>query len=329
MKKLLIICGPTATGKTDLGILLSKKLDGEIVSADSRQVYKGMDIISGKDISDNSKLVNQNSKLKIKNYILDVGFRLKDGIPIWLVDIVEPNYLFNVGEYSLFARKVITDIWSRKKLPVVVGGSGLYIKSIIEPLESMIIPPNKILRKSLDGLAVDILQKKLIKVDGDRFEKMNESDRANPRRLIRAIEIFYWRKNNSSKIDPQHFAVDSILLIGLKATNKILFERIDKRVEKRIKEGVLSEVKNLIDKKYSSYLNSLSATGFESLSEFIYGKENLTDAVRTWKSREKEYAKRQMVWFNKDKRIIWFDIAKKDYLGGIEDIIRKWYNANC
>src|SRR3989338_4426614 len=151
MNKLLIICGPTAIGKTELGIFLSRKFNGEIVSADSRQVYKGMDIITGKDLPVNSKFeIAQwapNSKLRVENQKLSVGYRLKDDIPIWLVDIVTPDYIFNVGEYALLVQKIIIDIWSRGKLPVVVGGTGFYIRAIIERIDTVIIPPDKSLRR--------------------------------------------------------------------------------------------------------------------------------------------------------------------------------------
>lgn len=326
MNKLLVICGPTAAGKTDLGVYLAKKFNGEIISADSRQVYKGMDIITGKDLSKDSKLEIQNSKLNIDNKC-DVGFRKKEDIPVWLVDIVEPNYPFNVGEYCQMARKVSEYIWSRNKLVIIVGGSGLYIKSIIEPLKTVIIPPNNKLRKLLDKETVDSLQEKLKTIDLKKLEKMNNSDRANPRRLIRAIEITQWEESNPYMIQPDKPKIDSILKIGLKSPNKILFDRIDKRIEQRMREGVIEEVKKLIEKKYPPYLNSVTTTGFEDLNEYLKGKESLNEAVNRWKFKEKEYAKRQITWFKKDKKISWFDTAEKDYRNEIEKLVGKWYTS--
>ena len=158
--KLLIIIGPTATGKTDLAIHLAQKYHGEIVSADSRHVYQGMDIGTGKDIDEKSKLKTpclsgrqENSKLQ-KNKKFSIGYRSKEGIPIWLVDIVPPDYQFNLGEYFKIAQQIIKDIWERKKLPIVVGGTGLYIKALLKPLTLIAIPPDADLRKQLNKLSL-------------------------------------------------------------------------------------------------------------------------------------------------------------------------------
>ena len=147
MARLLIICGPTATGKTALAIEIAQKYHGEIVSADSRQVYEGMDIGTGKDIPKNSKFQISNIKLNEKFNTCNIGFREKEGIPIWLVDVVEPDYQFNVGEYRNLARIVIQDIWNRGKLPIVVGGTGFYIHSIQSNAEFIDIPPDPKLRE--------------------------------------------------------------------------------------------------------------------------------------------------------------------------------------
>lgn len=330
MNKLLFICGPTATGKTDVGIKLAKTFTGEIVSADSRQVYRGMDVVTGKDLPASSKLKCQNSKLNINNEKLSVGFRVKEEIPIWLVDIVDPDYPFNVGEYSILAHKVIRDIWLREKLPIVVGGTGLYIKSIIEPFTGIIIPPNKKLRRQLEGQPKEVLQQKLIDVDSNRWEKMNHSDRNNPRRLIRAIEIVLWKKNNSFKFSVSNlFRPDLVLMIGLNTSfKKTLYQRIDERVEKRLKEEAPEEVINLISKRYSWFLPSLTASGAKQLKEFIEGKETLFEACNRWKFAEHAYARRQITWFKKDKRIHWFDITQDEYLHSIEELVRKWYTSD-
>ena len=209
MKQLLIICGPTATGKTALALHLAKKFGGELISADSRQVYRGMDIGTGKDIDQKSKIKNQNEKLNpsftsplIKgrrggvNKKFTVGFRNKDEVPIWLVDIVEPDYVFNVGEFKQLAEAVIQDIWQRGKLPIIVGGTGLYVRALLRPWDGIFIPPNASLRQKLDKLTVEELQTELKKNTSEKFESMNHSDRFNPRRLVRAIEVEEWKKQN-------------------------------------------------------------------------------------------------------------------------------------
>ena len=304
MNKLLIVCGPTATGKTDLGIYLAKKFDGEIVSADSRHVYKGLDIITGKDLP-------------------------KSDIPIWLVDIVTPDYPFNVGEYAVLAHKIINNIWSRKKLPVIVGGTGFYIKSITDKIETVIIPPNKLLRRDIEKYTKEKLQQELIKTDYQRWKKMNVSDRENPRRLIRAVEIALYYQNNKNNLTRllNPLPIDSKLMIGLTNPLQFLFKKIDERVENRIKKGAVKEVKELLGKNYSRFLPALSSTGFKPLSEFIQGRESLADAVKSWKFQEHEYARRQMTWFRKDERIRWFGISEKRYINKIEDKVREWYTS--
>lgn len=331
MDKLLVICGPTATGKTDLGVRLAKKFDGEIVSADSRQVYKGLDIVTGKDIPENSKFkIAQrapDSKLNITNNELEVGYRLKDDIPVWLVDIVAPSYPFSAGEYGVFAQKVITDIWARNKLPIVIGGTGFYIRSIIDPFDTYMIPPNKILRKILESLSLEALQKKLQEEDGEKWEKMNESDRKNPRRLIRAIEVADWRKKYSQRFSlPKLIDLDDILMVGLKTDFRyILRQRIEKRVKARINKGAIDEVKKLAEKKYSWFLPAFTATGAIELKKFLDKEQTLGEAIKSWQYREIAYAKKQITWFKKDKRIQWFDISDYDWQERIEETVAKWY----
>lgn len=326
MHRLLIICGPTATGKTDLGIHLAKQFNGEIISADSRQVYKGLDIITGKDIDKNSELKIKNSELGIQNDKLSVGFREKDGIPIWLVDIVSPNYPFNVGEFGFIGQKVLVDIRSRGKLPIVVGGTGLYINAIKDPLVQMFIPPNKALRRKLMTATREQLQEQLMREDSKKSEAMNESDRNNPRRLIRAIEIAFWKKKKIPlTLTLPTFTKDSLLSIGLRSSKIMIWKRIDERIEKRIENGVIDEVNNILSKGYTSYLPAMTSTGIAKLKEYIEGRENLTEAIKSWRFQERNYAQRQMIWFKKNKDIMWFDIQDNDYMMQIEKLVSAWY----
>jgi tRNA dimethylallyltransferase len=350
MNKLLVICGPTATGKTDLAIKLAKKFSGEIVSADSRQVYKGMDVITGKDIPRKSELRIMNSRLsgihdaviaqnsqtasgqelRIDNDKFSVGYRLKEDIPIWLVDIVEPDYTFNVGEYKKLADKVIDNIRSRNLLPIIVGGTGLYIKALTVVLDFLIIPPNKVLRKELSQLGKGELGERLRDIDSHRWERMNESDRLNPRRLIRAIEISQALMNKNISADIyRNRSKDNILMIGLGIpTKQKLYELIDTRVEERLKGGVLAEVEYFFNKHYDLTLPALSATGFKPLLQYIERTVSLDHALRGWKFIEHGYARRQLTWFRRDKRIHWFDVTLENYRGEIEDTVRKWYTEN-
>lgn len=333
-KKLLIICGPTATGKTSLGIKLAKKFQGEIISADSRQVYKGMDVGTGKDLPENSKLIlpvlrtgkTQNSKQNIDKKFT-VGCRLKNKIPIWLVDIVDPSYQFNVGEFQRLAKMVIDDIFSRGKLVILVGGTGLYIKSVLEPLSLMQIPPNLKLRKYLDNKTREELAAQLQEIDPVKWKIMNYSDRLNSRRLIRAIEIAQYTESLKVKIlkKPDHYQV---LIIGLDASKKLLEKRINQRVLKRANSGMDREIRRLIDSGFNWDNSILASTiGYREWKNYHQGLAKMEDSIKAWQKAEQDYAKRQMVWFQKQKNIIWFDIARKNFAQDIEKKVTKWYTS--
>lgn len=272
MNKLLVICGPTATGKTALAAELARKFNGELISADSRQVYRGMDIGTGKDRPD---------------------------VPIWMYDVAAPNQEFSVSHWVKLAKPIIADIIKRNKLPIVVGGTGLYINALINPFETIDIPPNKALRKKLQALTVAELQKMVKRSD------MNDSDWQNPRRLIRKIEIA--REKHIPKKQDRHY--DS-LVIGLRAPLPALFERIDRRVYSRITAGMKDEIGRL--RNYSRDLPSMSAFGYKDMS--------------TWKQDEHAYARRQMTWFRKQSDVHWFDITRKRFSQEIVSLVRTWYN---
>lgn len=317
-RKIIVICGPTATGKTNLGIRLATKFNGEIISADSRQVYKGLDIITGKDIPKNSELISPNRTI-------DSGYRLKDNIPIWLVDIVDPDYIFNVGEYRSLAFKVIDDIFKRKKLPTIVGGTGLYIRSIIKPLADINIPPDEKLREQLKKLSKEELIEKLKNVNGNKWNSMNVSDRQNPRRLTRTIEI----AESTKKLQNIEFQNFDTLLIGLKASTDYINKKIDGRVKGRIGEGAIEEAKTVLDQYKDKNLPAITSTGIRQLKEYIEGKVSLEEAIEEWKRAEHQYAKRQVTWFKKEKEIHWFDIQDTDYVSKIEEEVTKWYTSEC
>lgn len=358
MNKLLVICGPTATGKTSIGIKLAEKFGGEIVSADSRQVYKGMDIGTGKDIPKNSKLTTKSVEPQLKAQNYKIGYCLVDGIKIWLYDIVEPDYQFSVADYVKCANLVIKDVCQRGKLPILVGGTGLYIKTVVDGIATMGIEPDWKLRKKLSHLEIKKLRKKLKRLDPKRWEKMNESDRNNPRRLIRAIEIaIHTQKSNrptirgvfphgagratlggviSSGAGPeeakeQNFC-DKVLFIGLTAEYKILYERIDRRVDERVKEGIIKEIRGLLRKGYTWKNSVLGETiGYKEWREYFTRTPEhqntrtklKEEIIQKWKYNEHGYARRQMTWFKKDKRIFWFDISKKGWENKIMSFLEK------
>lgn len=207
MSKVLVICGPTATGKTKFALELAKELNGELISADSRQVYKGHDLETGKDLD------------LIKS----------SGIKVWLIDLLNSGEEFSVANWRKMADEAIKNILSRGKLPIVVGGSGLYIRALTENLSSVDVPRDLDLRKELEKKSVSELFNYLKQLNSDKAMSLNDSDRQNPRRLIRAIEI---AKTPPSLESREGWGV-SYLQIGLTAPKEILIDRIKKRVKKR------------------------------------------------------------------------------------------------
>ncbi|OGM31560.1 tRNA (adenosine(37)-N6)-dimethylallyltransferase MiaA [Candidatus Woesebacteria bacterium RIFCSPHIGHO2_01_FULL_44_21] len=286
MKKLLVICGPTATGKTALATRLAKKFNGELVSADSRQVYKYMDIGTGKDI---------------KKYGKILGY-----------DLVRPDEEFSVSQYVNFANSAIRKIYSQNKLPILVGGTGLYIKAVVDNLDRIGIPRNLKLRKKLSTKTIEELFAALMKISPVEALKLNSSDRANPRRLVRLLEVLNYGEAPASAAESLQF--DDVLWVGLRASAKELKKRIVKRVDERIKSGFEKEVEFLKQKDFFKYAPSVTL-----------GYKDWPDTEK-WKREEFKYAKRQITWFKKDKRIKWFDVSKKDYGGKIEKLVKKWHN---
>ena len=334
MNKLLVICGPTAVGKTSLGIKLAERFSGEVVSADSRQVYKYMDIGTGKDLPVNSKFQIPNFKFQISNY--KIGYYEIDGVKVWLLDVVEPDYQFSVADYVKCANLVIKDIWERGKLPILVGGTGFYVKAVIDRVETIGVKPDWRLRKKLQNSKMPKLQEMLRNLDTEKWEGMNQSDRSNPRRLIRAIEIAKQTQNSKLKVQDHNLNLktDKILFIGLMVPNEVLYQRIDKRVNERVKEGIVEEIKELLKKEYTWENSVLGQTiGYKEWKEYFKNSQQLTInnqlkevIIQRWKYAEHGYARRQMTWFKKDKRIHWFDISEKGWENEVERLIEKWFH---
>lgn len=307
-QKLLIVCGPTATGKTQLGLKLAQQFDGEIISADSRQVYQKMDIGTGKDLPPNS--------LKHPS-----GYYLINGIKLWGYDLAKPDQQFSLAHFVNFAQKIIKQIWSQKQLPIVVGGTGLYLKAISQPIETINIPPDQKLRQQLAKKTVQSLQDILKKLNPSRFKSMNHSDQHNPRRLIRAIEI---ERSQLAKAPPQILSPNTVW-IGLTAPKKFLEQRIDDRVEKRLRLGIQQEIKALISQGYGWDLPAMSAMGYKQWQPFFNQQVSLKQVIQAWKLAEKQYLRRQLTWFKKNPQINWFDITQSDYQSQVVNFVRSWY----
>lgn len=323
MIKILIICGPTATGKTQIALHLAKKFSGNILSSDSRQVYKGMDIVTGKDLPVNAKLQITNVKWDGKK----IGYwEAWSGVRIWLVDLVEPWQNFSVSQWVDVAQKVIRNLWKKKRLPIIVGSAGFYISVLLDGIETIKIPPDEKLRKKLKNKKTEELLGILRKTDYQRAARLNESDRKNPRRLIRAIETALWQKEH--KLPNREKLKADVLMIGLVTSRDVLHKRIDIRVEKRLKQGAVGEVKKLLNFGVSWENESMTGTGYRQLKPYFEGKMELAEAERNWKIAEHRDAKKQFTWFKKDKRIKWFDITNPSWKEEVEKMVENWYDKD-
>jgi tRNA dimethylallyltransferase len=308
MNKILIICGPTATGKTNLGLKLAKRFNGQIISADSRQVYQGMNIGTGKDLPIKAKK-NQDGHYLIK------------GVKVWGYDLVKPNQDFSVAHFVEFAHLRIKKIWQEGGLPILVGGTGLYLKAVIRPINTINIPANPRLRSNLNRLDISKLQTKLKTINPDRFKQMNLSDQLNPRRLIRAIEVHLQK---GQTLRPDSFITDT-LWVGLKATKTLLDKKVEERVIKRLKAGAQTELKKLLESGYSFDLPSMSAMGYQQWQPFFNQKINLGELKHSWVTNEKQYLRRQLTWFNRQPHLHWFDISKPNYQKLVASQVQSWY----
>lgn len=294
--KLLVIQGPTATGKSALAIFLAKQFDGELISADSRQVYTQMDIGTGK--------------------LFD------SEIKTWGYDLVSPTDEFSVSHFEQFALKKIDEIHKRGKLPILVGGTGLYIKAVLEHLPEISIPVNFPLRKALSALSVSQLFAELEMIDPARSLRMNESDSNNPRRLVRAIEIASHKPDKTLK-KLRHF---DTLLIGLTGSLEYIESRIKKSIDDRLAAGFSDEVMKLT-KVVPHDSKALSATGYKEVQRLSEGSLSEIEAKKLWLTREMQYVKRQMKWFKKIADIVWFDIAEPGHTRAVEKLVKKWHNT--
>lgn len=295
--QLLIIVGPTASGKTRLSVDFAKYFNGEIVSADSMQVYKYMDIGTAK-IKDSEK----------------------QGIPHYMIDVVDPNRDFSVAEYEKMAKPIISDINCRGKLPIIVGGTGLYINSIIYKMNYSHIVNNNYFREMLKGLARlygnHFLYNKLKIIDPEIAKKIYPNDL---KRVIRALEVYqftgnkisYYQKLSGKKLNKQY----DITMIGLNYNNRhILYDKIDSRVDKMIENNLIGEVVNLLKIGYNKCDTSMQALGYKEVVEYLDGKINLNEAIEMIKKGTRRYAKRQITWFKSYDFIKWFYVdAFRDY----------------
>jgi len=286
MKCLVAVIGPTAVGKSQFALHLAQKFDGEIINADSRQVYRYMDTGTAKPSHLDLSLVQHH-----------------------LIDLINPDESFNSAIYQKLANDAIKNIQQRHKLPLIVGGSGLYIWSVIEGWKIPPVAPNAELRHSLEIRAKEegsySLYQELQKVDPVAATKIMPN---NLRRIIRALEICRATGQPVSKLWQKKPPTYPVLIIGLTMHRDNLYRRIDCRVDEMIKQGLIEEVKDLMAKGYGLDLPSMSGIGYKQMGNFLQGKVDLTTAIQQMKNETHRFARHQYAWFHlNDARIHWLD----------------------
>ena len=297
MENLVIITGPTGIGKTELSLELAKKYKGEIISSDSMQIYK---------------------KLNIGTAKIDLN---KTSIPHHMIDIIEPSDNFTVADFKNSAKKIITVINNRGGLPFLVGGTGLYINSLVYNLDFTETEPDyeyrDELREILEEEGSEFLYEKLQDQDRDMAEKIHKN---NGQRIIRALEIL---KSGNKKGD--NFREENndynLIYIGLNMDRAKLYQKINQRVDKMIDLGLVDEVKNLLDEGLDKNSQSLKAIGYKEVISYLDGEMDFDEMVNLIKKNSRHYAKRQLTWFRRDKRIKWFDRESDTILSDIENYI--------
>lgn len=300
--EVIVIVGPTCSGKTNLSLKLAQLIPSEIISADSRQIYKLLDIGTAKP-----------SKLH-----LDIA-------PHHLIDILDPSGDYDVSLFEKDAEKVIEEIFKKNKTPIVVGGSGLYIKALIDGIFDTADKDEEYrleLHQKRKEFGNEFLYEELKKVDRESATKMLPQ---NWKRVMRALEVIHttgepiWKHHQiqSSSKEKKY----SFKQFGLNWERKILYENIDNRVDEMIEQGLVDEIKNILGKGYDKCLNSLNTVGYKEIIEHLDGKISIERTIELIKRNTRHYAKRQMTWFRKDKRIHWFDVKKLDDLDSIADEI--------
>lgn len=293
MSTVIVIVGPTASGKTSLSVKLAREINGEIISADSMQVYKYMDIGTAKP--DNVE---------------------KDNIKHYLMDEVDPNEEFNVAKYQKLALNYIDEVLENSKIPIVVGGTGLYINSLLYNINFSETQTDwdfrENLKKEAEEKGNEFLHNKLKEVDIIAAQKINVND---IKRIIRALEVYNYTNKTISEHQEVSLAIPSkykFIVFGLNMNREALYERINKRVDIMFEKGLINEVKRLRGMGYDIKTIAMQGIGYKEILSYLRGNLTLSEAVEIIKRESRRYAKRQLTWFRRNKEIIWLDLEIRD-----------------
>ena len=297
----IVICGPTASGKTSLSIELAKKINGEIVSADSMQIYKDMNIGS-------AKVTNEEMQ----------------GIKHYLIDCVLPDERYSVANYKADAKKAVEEILQKGKIPIVVGGTGLYIDALIYEIDYKDIPLDEKYRKKLEEIkqtqGIEVLYNQALKIDPDAMKKISPNDY---KRIARVLEIYNATgktKTEQEKESRLNEVPYNYKVFAIDYNREKLYERINKRVDLMIEKGLIEEVKNLL-KKYKKFPTSMQGLGYKEVKQYLDGELSKEEMIEKIKQESRRYAKRQFTWFRKNKQTIWLN-GQDDINKNIEIILK-------
>lgn len=285
--KVIVICGPTASGKTALSIELAKKIKGEIVSADSMQIYKDMDIGTAKP--------TKQEMGEIKHYLLD---------------FVSPEDRYSVAQYKQDAKKAIKEIINKGKTPIIVGGTGLYVDSLIYEIEYNDIKLDEEYRKKLEKIAeeqgLEELYKKAVEIDPEAMKKISQNDK---KRIMRVLEIY--RSTGKTKTEQEKESRKNPVeydyrVFAINWDREILYQRINKRVDIMVDQGLIEEVKEILN-KYDKFPTAMQGLGYKEVVDYLNGIYTKEEMIEKIKLETRRYAKRQLTWFRKNKQTIWLD----------------------
>jgi len=300
-QKLIVICGPTGIGKTDLSLSLAEAFDGCIVSADSMQIYRYMDIGTAKP---------------------DAGELNR--VPHYMIDIVDPDESYDAAQFYREGRQAIAQIHGRQQVPFIVGGTGFYIKALLhglfeaKPVDPVILDR---LRNEADAVGIQVLYERLLACDPEAASKIHVNDAY---RVIRALAVFEMSGKPMSQYQQAHGFAESpfdMLKICLFNDREALYDRIDRRVDQMVSDGLLEEVKKLIGMGYTEKLRPMQAIGYRHMIDFISGRMPWDETIELLKRDTRRFAKRQLTWFRKDKEMIWKAAGEVD---DIMELVRKF-----
>ena len=287
MEKVIVICGPTASGKTALSIQLAKKINGEIISADSMQIYKDMDIATAKPTKEETQ-----------------------GIEHYLLDYILPNVRYSVAQYKQDAKKTIKEILRKGKIPIIVGGTGLYIDSLIYEIEYKDIEFDEEYRKELEETAqkegLENLYKKAMEIDPIAMEKISLNDK---KRIMRVLEIYKatGKTKTQQEIESREKPIEyDYKVYAINWEREELYQRINKRVDIMIEKGLIEEVEKILE-KYDEFPTAMQGLGYKEVVDYLNGIYTKEEMIEKIKMESRRYAKRQLTWFRKNKQTIWLE----------------------